>query len=119
MTGKLCRNTLNCIVTRELRLGCWVYRDTPGDMAAVSCDTALQRARGCCNTTDPGHDTAGPSLRYGTTIRRSVSGLGAQAGQAVHLVHPTQVWTQCTVSVTVWDTVHEHCSQNFFEKKKK
>ena len=28
-------------------------------------------------------------------------------------VHLTQFLTQCTISVTFWTTVHEHCSHDF------
>ena len=68
-----------------------------------------------------GHDMAHCAPRHGTVHARpghSARSLGAPCAQprsvGCALVHPTQFWTQCTVSVTVWTTIHEHCSQ---EKK--
>ena len=54
--------------------------------------------------------------------RRSARSLGAPCAQPWSVgcapVHPTQFWTQCTVSVTIWTTVHKHCSQDFSKKIK-
>ena len=57
-----------------------------------------------CHDTRPRHGR-GARPRHGLA-HGDTRGLGAQAGQAVHLVHPTSFWTQCTVSVNVLD----HCS---------
>ena len=55
------------------------------------------------------HDTAQRAPRH-DAVRSAWAQWARSLAQGVHLVHPTQFWTQCIVSVTVWTTVHEHCS---------
>ena len=95
---------------------------------AVGC-VAIQHSQGCdtavhARDTGPRYD-AWPATRpaTGPAIRRCGRHDMAPSGRAAWSigcapVHPTQFWTQCTVSVTVWDTVHEHCSQEIFKKIK-
>ena len=64
-----------------------------------------------------GHDTAGAGPRHGDACAlpgRSARGLCVQPGPLG--VHPTQFWTQCTISITIWTTIHKHCSQDFSKK---
>ena len=92
---------------------------------AAQCET---RPGVRCDTTWCALPHDRPGLRHDqpqATTRRRVRAAWAQCArpvraawvQGVHLVHPTQFWTQCTVSVTVWTTVHEHCSHDFSKKK--
>ena len=80
------------------------------DTVASACNMAQGRAYDTAArpTTRP---AAGP--RYcavGATARARVRPSARRLAKAEHLVHPASFWTQCTVSVTVWTTVHEHCS---------
>ena len=106
----LCCNTVEEPATRRVVAGVCAQRHGRGLL-----DTTERGPRQSlvCATIQPSacHDTA-PCARHG------LSGCAAWV-QGVHLVHLTQFWTQCTVSLTVWTTVHEHYSQIFFEKIKK
>ena len=60
-----------------------------------------------------GRDTAPGAPRHGRpSVQRARS-----LGQGVHLVHPTQSGLNALFLVTVWDTIHEHCSQDFSKKR--
>ena len=77
----LYRDTNGRIVTGT-RLGLWVVsryrRDTVGGSAAIR---RRERTGVRCDTATQACDTARPGLRHGAVC--------AQAGQGVHLVHPT------------------------------
>ena len=107
-------------------------------------DTACGLAAGCVArqaTTRPGRratrcytpatlpmlacDMTHCTPRHGAVRARlgsSARSLGAPCAQPGSVgcvpMHLTQFWTQCTVIVTVWTTVHEHCSQDFSKRKK-
>ena len=109
MAGVLYRNTLQCIVTkRGMRLlGCVVTQghDTAQGRARVRCDTGPW----ACDTARPGCGTA--DRKATTRSGRAYDTAPARAGwPGCSPVHPTSFWTQCTVPITIWDTVHEHYS---------
>ena len=119
---RACHDIIDCIVTGGQRLGRWLCRDTD----ATRSGEALRHSAGA-------HACA---LRYGRSGLRhgrarlktrpgqasDTAHCACRAGQGVHLVHPTQFWTQCTVFESLFGTlfmttVHEHCSANFSKKK--
>ena len=66
-----------------------------------------------------GHDTT-PLC---STIRRGARGMGAPCTQPGSVgcapVHPTQFWTQCTVSESLFGTLFMSTVNKIFQKKKK
>ena len=110
-----------CIMTRRgLRHGVVSrYRQRHGHASARH--RATIRPLGLRHCRPQGCDTAGARPRHDPTRAACERGLSAlrtpwahharsQGQLCVHTVHLTYFWTQCIVSVTVWDTVHEHCS---------
>ena len=118
-------------MTGGLRLGRWVVSrysvPRPAIRAAYARGRVTTRPLGPATRPAAGlairrygrHDSA-PSVR----CARGLGAVGAQPGRSGRTtwfvwcapMHPTQFWTQYTVSVTVWDTVHEHCSQDLKKK---
>ena len=120
-----------CIVTGEQKAWPLAMSRYNTTRAAIRQAIGLLYAQG---RAAQGHDTAAmPATRPGhghdmaqrTACARDLSSLRApwahharsQGQLCVHIVHLTYFWTRCTVSVTIWDTVHEHCSQDFSKKK--
>ena len=77
---------------------CATRRGTPVTRPTTRCDTA---------SVGPRHGVV--RSRLGRSVRYARS-LGAPWSVGCAPMHPTLFWTQCTFSVTVWTTVHEHCS---------
>ena len=131
-TGSECRDTKSCIVTGR-RFGRWLCRDTAQPDAAIRPQQrprygqagvrhgAARLRHGWPQTaTRPvlGHDTA-PLC---TTIRGGVHDMGAPYAQPGFVgcapLHPTQFWTQCTVSESLFGTLFMSTVHKFFSKKK-
>ena len=97
---------------------CWVCRD-------ISCDTAGQ----ACDTASQACDMASHRLRQGPRHDRDTTFLGTVRAacahklvQGVHLVHPTQFWTQCSIYESLFgqlfmNTVHEVFKKIIIKKK--
>ena len=139
---RACHDTIDCIVTLGQWYGRWLCRDTtqPGlrygqeelryarhsacrgarYRATTQPPVPATRSRGtrdtapgqACDTTRPGCDTVGAGPRHGAVHVPWAHHARSQGQLCVHIVHLTYFWTQCTVSVTVWTTVHK-----FFRKK--
>ena len=97
------------------------------DTVQEVCDTAegTRHDAHCARGKGQAYDTEGQACyTVGHRLRHdrpgcSARGLCAQLSLGVHLVHPTQFWTQCIVSDSLFgtlfmNTVHEHCSRSFF-----
>ena len=107
-----------CGSRHSARLGRWACRETGHDTARQARDTA----RHACDMAGAGpttrhierHDTTQHARCLGAVRAAWAYHARSQGRLGVHLVHLTQFWTQCIVSVTVWTDVHEHCSKDFF-----
>ena len=99
-----------CGSRHSARLGRWACRETGHDTAGQACDIALH----ACDTVGAGPATRHTARHDTALCARSLSAPCAQPWSVgCAPVHPTQFWTQCTISVTVCTTVHEHYSQDF------
>ena len=105
---RACHDTIACIVIggRGLAAGRFARLATTRlGRRATRCDTA----RHACDTAGAGpatrhtacHDTAQCARYLGTVNAAWVHRARSQGPLGVHLVHPTQFWTHCTISVTV------------------
>ena len=126
------RDTKNCIVAERGWPWIAIQRARNCNTAATRCDMAQKRhdmAEGalhgalCARGRGQAYDTVSRKPRHvehRPTTRprhgrpgRSASGLCAQAGQGVHLVHPPSFGLSALFGPLFMNIVHEHYSQHF------